>query len=129
MLMSADTLRPAFVGAIATGVMSVAMLAGAGSSAFAQPTPPPPPPPAPPGCSAADLARVSAGVASATADYLYIHPDVNNFFTSLRGLPNDQVPNDLRTYMDANPQVRAELTAIRQPLTDLRTNCQPLPPA
>ena len=73
---------------------------------------------------AADLARVSAGVASATSDYLYSHPGVNDFFTSLHGLPNDEIPNDVRIYMDANPQVRAELTAIRQPVTDLRNNCQ-----
>jgi heme-binding protein len=101
------------------------MLFGFAPSAFGEP--PTPAPPAPPGCSAADLARVSSGVASATSDYLYSlysHPDVNNFFTSLHGLPNDEIPNDVRNYMDANPQVRTDLTAIRQPLTDLRNGCQ-----
>jgi hemophore-related protein len=114
--------------AVGTGLMAAAMLIGGASSAFAQPTPTPPPPgPPPPGCTAADLARVSGGVATATSDYLFSHPDVNNFFTSLRGLPNEEIPNRVRTYMDANPQARSELTAIRQPLTDLRNRCQEPP--
>jgi hemophore-related protein len=122
MLLSTRTVRRAVAGVIAAGPMGAAMLFGFAPSAFGQP--PTPAPPAPPGCSAADLARVSAGVASATSDYLYGHPDVNNFFTSLHGLPSDEVPNDVRNYMDANPQVRSDLTAIRQPLTDLRNGCQ-----
>ena len=107
---------------VGTAVIAAGAMLGVAPSAFGQP--PTPVPPAPPGCSAADLARVSAGVASATSDYLYGHPDVNNFFTSLHGLPSDEVPNDVRNYMDANPQVRSDLTAIRQPLTDLRNGCQ-----
>ena len=121
MLPSTCTVRRAVAGAIAAGPIA-AMLLGFAPSVIGQP--PTPAPPAPPGCSAADLARVSSGVASATSDYLYSHPDVNNFFTSLHGLPNDEIPNDVRNYMDANPQVRADLTAIRQPLTDLRNGCQ-----
>jgi hemophore-related protein len=109
------------LGVIAPAAIGVAVLFGFAPSAFGEP--PVPPPPAPPGCSAADLARVSSGVASATSDYLYSHPDVNDFFTSLHGLPKDEIPNDLRTYMDANPEVRSDLTAIRQPLTDLRAGC------
>ena len=121
MLLSTCTVRRGIAGVIATVPMG-AMLLGLAPSAFGEP--PTPAPPAPPGCSAADLARVSSGVASATSDYLYSHPDVNNFFTSLHGLPSDEVPNDIRTYMDANPEVRTDLTAIRQPLTDLRNGCQ-----
>ena len=115
-------LSPRILPRVGTAVIVAGAVLGAAPSAFGQP--PTPAPPAPPGCSAADLARVSAGVASATSDYLYSHPGVNDFFTSLRGLPNDEIPNDVRVYMDANPQVRAELTAIRQPVTDLRNNCQ-----
>ena len=121
MLLSTRTVRRTVGGVIAAPI-GAAMLFGFAPSAFGQP--PTPAPPAPPGCSAADLARVSAGVASATSDYLYGHPDVNNFFTSLHGLPSDEVPDDVRNYMDANPQVRSELIAIRQPLTDLRNGCQ-----
>lgn len=122
----------AVVGAIGTGAMAGAMLFGSAALAFAQPTPEPPAPPAvtpSPGCTAADLARVSGGVASATSDYLFSHPQVNDFFTSLHGLPYEEMRPQIQTYMDANPQVRAELNAIRQPVTDLRTRCQPPPPA
>jgi hemophore-related protein len=104
------------------------MLFSSAFSAFAEPTPEPPPGPPPPGCTAADLAQVSGGVATATSDYLFSHPDVNNFFTSLRGLPNEEMPAHIRSYMDVNPQVRSDLTAIRQPLTDLRARCEQ-PPA
>ena len=46
------------------------------------------PTPAPlPNCTAADLAQVSAGVAAATSAYLFSHPDVNAYFTSLKGQP------------------------------------------
>lgn len=116
---------------VVAGMVGAAAVAGAilfgGASALAQPEPSPPPaPPAPPppGCTAADLAQVSGGVATATSDYLFTHPDVNNFFTSLRGLPTDELPDRIRSYMDANPQARTDLNAIRQPLTDLRTHCE-----
>jgi hemophore-related protein len=127
MVLSGSTVRRMAAGMIATG----AMLFGAMSLAYAQPTPSPEPAPpsAAPGCTAGDLAQVSSGVASATADYLFSHPQVNDFFTSLRGRPNDELPGEIRSYMDANPQVRAELTAIRQPLVDLRARCEvPAPP-
>jgi heme-binding protein len=58
------------------------------------------------------------------ADYMFSHPDVNNFFTSLRGLPNEEIRGDVQNYMSANPQVESEINGIRQPLTDLRGRCQ-----
>ena len=78
---------------------------------------------APPNCTAADLAGVSAGVSAATSAYLFTHPDVNAFFTGLEGSPRDELRGAIATYLDANPQVKAELQAIRQPLTDLRDRC------
>ena len=54
-------------------------------------------------------------------DYLFSHPDVNDFFTSLRGLPNEEIHGRVQTYMDAHPQTESEINGIRQPLTDLRT--------
>jgi hemophore-related protein len=107
--------------------MAGATLFAGASLAFAQPTPTPspaPPVPPPPGCTAADLAQVSAGVASATSDYLFTHPDVNNFFTSLHGQPTTEIRPDVQNYMNANPQVQSDLTGIRQPLIDLRNGCQ-----
>ena len=78
---------------------------------------------APPNCTAADLAGVSAGVSAATSAYLFTHPDVNAFFTSLEGTPRDELRGNIATYLDANPQVKAELQGIRQPLVDFRGRC------
>ena len=78
---------------------------------------------APPNCTAADLAGVSAGVSAATSVYLFTHPDVNAFFSGLEGSPRDELRGAIATYLDANPQVKAELQAIRQPLVDMRDRC------
>lgn len=78
---------------------------------------------APPNCTAADLAGVSAGVSAATSAYLFTHPDVNNFFTGLEGTDRDTMRSEIQQYLDANPQVRNELTGIRQPLVDFRARC------
>jgi hemophore-related protein len=77
----------------------------------------------PPNCTAGDLAQVAAGVAAGTSVYLFTHPDVNNFFTSLEGTPRDQVRKQVHTYLAANPQVAAELGGVRQPLVDMKTRC------
>lgn len=129
MVKASRAARRAVAAVIGSGAVAGAMLFGGAAMVFAQPTPvpPPPPPPAPgappPGCTAADLAQASGTVGTATGQYLFTHPDVNNFFTSLRGLPNEELRGRVQTYMDANPQVEAELNAIRQPVTDLRTRC------
>jgi len=108
----------ALVVVIGTGATAGALLFGMASTASAEP-----PPPAPPGCSAGDLAQVSGAVGTAMSGYLFSHPEVNDFFTSLRGLPNEELRADVQTYMDAHPQTQSEITGIRQPLTDLRTRC------
>jgi hemophore-related protein len=107
---------------VATAAIAIVSLSVGAAIASAEPAPAQPPPA--PNCTAADLAGVAAGVAAATSAYLFTHPDVNDFFTGLRGLPDDAVQGDLRNYMDANPQVHNGLRGIRQPLTDLRDRCQ-----
>jgi hemophore-related protein len=77
----------------------------------------------PPNCTAADLAGVASGVSASTSAYLFTHPDVNWFFTSLEGMPRDQVRGEVQKYLDANPQTKADLTGIRQPLLDLKNRC------
>ncbi len=130
MLLSGRSARQAVVGLIGSGALAGATLIGAASLAFAQPTPAPPPPPPPPGCTAGDLARVSGSVGTAMADYLLSHPDVNNFFTSLRGLPHEEVRVHVQNYLNANRQVESEINGIRQPLTELRNRCDvPVPAA
>ena len=82
--------------------------------------------PAPPlpNCTAADLAGVAAGVAASTRRRVFAHPDVNDYFTSLKGTPRSEMRGKLQQYMDANPQVHADLQGIRQPIIDFRARCQ-----
>lgn len=122
MVISGRTARRAVAEVIGSGAVAGAMLFWGAAVAFAEPPPAPPPPPAP-GCTAADLAQASGIVGTAMAEYMFGHPDVNNFFTSLRGLPNEELRGRVQTYMDANPQVETEINGIRQPVTDLRNRC------
>ena len=100
------------------GAAVSAMLIPGAATALADDAPPPPP-----NCTAADLAGVMSGVTAGTSVYLFTHPDVNAFFTGLKGQPKDQVRAQAQAYMDANPQVRAELQGIRQPAVDFRNRC------
>lgn len=128
MSISGNTIHRLVAGVIGSGAITAAMLLGGASAAFGQPTPAPPPPgPPPPECTAAELARMSGSVATATSDYLFSHPDVNTFFTGLRGKPDGDIPNIVRDYMNANPQVKTDLTGIRQPLIDFRSRCEVAP--
>jgi hemophore-related protein len=114
MLLSARIACRAAAEAIGVGALAGATLLGAAPSAMADP---------PPDCTAADLAGVSSGVSAATSAYLFTHPDVNDFFTSLKGRPKNDTKNDVQNYLNANPQVKADLQGIRQPLIDLKTRC------
>ena len=96
------------------------LIGGGAAVAAAEPLPPPPPPP---NCTAADLAGVSTGVTAATSAYLFTHPDVNAFFTGLKGLPREELRAQVQQYADTHPQVKAELQGIRQPMVDFRNRC------
>ena len=118
MLPSARPARRAVMGAIGTGALAGAMFFGAAATAAAQP-----PPPVPPPCTAAELARIMSGVSFDVSNYLSTHPDVNAYFTSLKGQPRDQIRDQVQRYLDANPQVGDELQAIRQPRIDFQNRC------
>ncbi len=105
--------RRVIAGTIGAGAVAGTLLVGLAPSALA----------APPNCTAGDLAGVAAGVSAATSAYLFTHPDVNAFFTSLEGSPRDTLRTQVQQYLDANPQVKAELSGIRQPLADLKARC------
>jgi hemophore-related protein len=122
MLVSMRAGRRAVAGALGAGAFAGAMLFGAIPSAMADD-----PALNPPNCTAADLAGVSSGVSASTSAYLFTHPDVNWFFTSLEGLPRDEVRTEVKTYMDNNPGIKADLTGIRQPLVDLKNRCGSAP--
>lgn len=76
-----------------------------------------------PGCTAADLEFVRAGVQEATGQYLNAHPDVDEFYNSLEGLTRDQSTQKVSAYMKAHPQTKKDMTAIRQPLQDIKNGC------
>ncbi|GAT10950.1 hypothetical protein AU184_00805 [Mycolicibacterium novocastrense] len=113
MFLSARSARRAVAGAVGTGAIAGAMFFGATPLAAAEP----------PNCTAADLAGVASGVSASTSAYLFTHPDVNWFFTSLEGLPRDEVRGKVQDYLNANPAVKADLTGIRQPLVDIKNRC------
>lgn len=121
MVISARTARRAVAGAVGTGAVAGAMLFGAIPAAMADPEP------EPPNCTAADLAGVASGVSASTSAYLFTHPDVNAFFTSLEGQNRDAIRDDVQVYLDANPVVKTELTNIRQPLVDIKNRCGAAP--
>ena len=93
MLPSARPARRAINGAIGAGAVAGAMLLGATATAAAQP-----PPPVPPPCTPAELARVMSGVSFDMSNYLSTHPDVNDYFTSLKGQPKDQIRDQVQTF-------------------------------
>lgn len=109
-------LPSAIKGIVGAGTLAAAMLFGAAAIASADP-------PVPPPCTAAELARVMSGVTFDTSNYLIDHPDVNDFFTSLKGQPRDQISQKVQAYLDANPTVRTDLQNIRQPSVDFRNRC------
>src|SRR3981189_1660141 len=95
---------------IGASVIAGSMLIGTAATAAADP----------PNCTAADLAGVMSGVNAGTSSYLFSHPDVNAFFTGLKGKSRDEMGTEIEAYAQANPQVRDELTAVSQPATDSR---------
>jgi hemophore-related protein len=103
---------------IGAGVIAGATLIGTAATAAADP----------PGCTAADLANVMSGVNAGMATYLFTHPDVNNFFTGLKGKTREEMRTEISAYADANPQVRDEIAGVRQPASDFRDRCNaPVP--
>jgi hemophore-related protein len=55
--------------------------------------------------------HLSPGKTRLTSAYLFTHPDVNDFMTSLTGQPVDQVPTEVQNYLDANPQTKPTFRA------------------
>ena len=109
----------AVAGAVGAVALAGAMFLGGAAAASAQP----PTPPAPPNCSPADWAGVRAGVAAATSAYLFTHPPVNDFFATLAGQSRDEMRPQVQAYLDANPQVRADIEGIKRPAVDFLHRC------
>ncbi|BBX68484.1 heme-binding protein [Mycolicibacterium psychrotolerans] len=120
MMLSPRGIRPhAVMSAVGAGALAGAMLFGGAAVATAQP-----PSPKPPNCTPADWAGVRAGVAAATSAYLFTHPPVNDFFATLEGQSREEMQPKVQAYLDANPQVRAEMQGIKQPAVDFLDRCK-----
>jgi len=103
---------------LGAGVIVGATLVGTATPAAADP----------PNCTAADLAGVMSGVSAGTSSYLFTHPDVNAFFTGLKGKSRDEMRTEVSNYLQANPDVRDQIKAVRQPAADFRARCDaPMP--
>lgn len=111
---SARMRRRVVAGVIGAGAIAGSIAFGVAPSALADD---------PPNCTAADLAGIKSGVSASTSAYLFTHPDVNAFFTSLKGMTMDQTRPKIKAYMDENPQVKADMMGIRQPLRDIKDRC------
>jgi hemophore-related protein len=118
MFLSEIVSRRAVAGALGAGVVTSTLLCATAGTAAADP------PPRPPDCTAANVASVAAGVATALSSYLFLHPDVNDFYTGLQDQPKDQIQGAVQNYFSANPQEQADLEGIRQPMVDIRQRCQ-----
>jgi heme-binding protein len=77
----------------------------------------------PPNCSAADLEGVRSGVDASTSTYLFTHPDLNDFMTTLKAMSREQVAAKVKGYMASHPDEQADMANIRQPLTDIKDRC------
>ncbi|NGX09180.1 hypothetical protein BKG76_17815 [Mycobacteroides franklinii] len=77
----------------------------------------------PPNCTPADLLGVTSGVAASESVYLHTHPDVNDFFNGFKGKSRSEIRSAIDGYMAANPDVKADLDGIRQPVTDFKERC------
>lgn len=82
----------------------------------------------PPNCTAGDLTQVLSGVNAGMSVYLFTHPDVNAFFTGLKGLSREDMRAEVADYLEANPDIRDQIKAVRQPAADFRERCDaPMP--
>lgn len=122
MMLPSQHFGRAVIGTVGAGAAAGALFFGSAVAANAQP---PAPPPA--NCSPADWAGVRAGVAAALSTYLFTHPPVNDFFATLKGQSRDEMRPQVQEYLDANPQVRAELQGIKQPADDFLNRCNQQP--
>lgn len=103
---------------LSASIVAVGALVGTAATAAADP----------PNCTAADLAGIMSGVNAGMSAYLFTHPDVNAFFTSLKGKSRDEMRTAITDYAQANPQVQSDIQAIRQPAADFRNRCDtPVP--
>jgi hemophore-related protein len=99
---------------IGAGLIAGVALVGSAATAFADD---------PPSCTAGDLTQVLSGVNAGMSVYLFTHPDVNAFFTGLKGMSREDMRAAVSDYLQANPVVRDQIQEVRQPAADFRARC------
>jgi hemophore-related protein len=103
---------------ISAGLIAGAALLGTAATAAADE----------PNCTAGDLAQVMSGVNAGMSVYLFTHPDVNAFFTGLKGKSREEMRTAVSDYFQANPDIRDQIKGVRQPAADFRARCNaPMP--
>ena len=93
----------------AGAVLACAVTFAWGAPAHAQP--------APPNCSSADLTGTMTGVMAATTAYLYTHPPVNEFFSTLQGRSQEERKAALEAFYDG-PTWQAHRDAANATMID-----------
>ncbi|BBY18414.1 hemophore [Mycolicibacterium litorale] len=99
----------------AAGGVSVAALTMPATPATAAPDP----------CAASQVAKTVAAVATNTSNYLAANPETDQALTTIaqqQGGPASLVA--LKSYLDANPEVGADMQKLQQPLTSLSGRCK-----
>lgn len=119
MPLTANTTRRLAGSTVLAGGLLSAALFGAIAPAFANEDPAADPP----NCTAADLEGVRAGVSASTSAYLFTHPDLNDYVSSLRGMSRQQVAAKTQGWLAQHPQEQADMAGIRQPLVDIKDRC------
>ncbi len=79
---------------------------------------------APEPCTASEVAKTVAMVATHTGNYLEANPEANEALTTIsqqQGGPQSVVA--LKAYFDANPKVAGDMQRLQQPLVSLSGRC------
>ena len=80
---------------------------------------------APDPCAASEVAKTAGAVATNTGTYLETHPQTNQALTMItKQQGGAQSLVALKSYLDANPLVQADLQRLQQPLQSLGARCQ-----
>lgn len=109
------TARRAGAAAAAASAVGGAAVLMLGPSAQAAPDP----------CAASEVAKTAGAVATNTGTYLETHPQTNQALTLItKQQGGAQSLVALKSYLDANPLVQADLQRLQQPLQSLGARCQ-----
>jgi hemophore len=79
---------------------------------------------APDPCTASEVAKTVAMVATHTGNYLEANPRANQTITAISKQGGPESIAGLKSYFDANPKVAGDLQRLQQPLAALSGECK-----